>query len=186
MTTWNFTNIDNKHYLKYCFQNEYGFYRTGDLRKIYQDYGNKSNVHAIFAHTFNNWCRYWFMGPGLKRVNHKSETVNSFFRHMYQFLGKDIYRLFDPDDNSDCDICKFNISRIIQIYDDYFKVPEYHIQTSFYDSGYRPNVIHLEYPIQESNYVKPQPIPWEEKYKAIVYRKGHRGAISTWLSRWYV
>lgn len=187
MTTWKFTNIDNVHYLNYCFQNERGFYRTANLRTIYNDYANKSNIHAVFAQSYNNWCRYWFMGPGLKRVKHSSDIHNSFFRHLYQFLGADIYRQFDPDNNNDCEICKFNISRIIQIYDDYFKQPEYTIQEAYYVNPARePQIHYVEHLIQTANYVKPSYIPWEEKYKAIVYRKGHRGAISTYLSHWYI
>lgn len=184
MTTWNYTNIDNKHYLNYCFQNERGFYRTANLRTIYNDYANKSNIHAVFAQSFVNWCRYWFMGPGLKRINHSSDTVNSFFRHLYQFLGSDIYRRFDPDNNADCDICKFNISRIIQIYDDYFKVPEYHIQEGFYANPVKEPLIH--HLVNYQTFTPKQPVPYGEKYKLITYRKGHRGAISTFGYRWHI
>ena len=186
MTTWKYTNIDTQHYLNYCFLNEHGHYRTANLRDIYNKFAPHSNIHAVFVRSYNDWCKYWFMGPGLKRVkNH--ERHHSFFRHLYQFLGADIYRQFDPNNNNDCEICKFNISRIIQIYDDYFKQPEYTIHEAYYVNPARePQIHYVEHHIHEANYVKPSYIPWEEKYKAIVYKKGHRGAISTWLSHWYI
>lgn len=172
------THIDTLNFLNYWAQITPSKIRTANLRTAYHKFANFSGYHAPFVHIYLDYLNYWCHSThGITRIMNfitRREKMNlDVWRYVkfYDYISADYqsFKNLDATNNNDCDIAKVSIRDILKKYDELF--------------------INFEYPvssIQSATYVKPPYQPWEEKYKAITYQKGYRGAVSKWLSHWYI
>lgn len=170
--------MDRLNFLNYWAQLPGGIYRTANLRTIYNRYQNTSNLNSLWVHVYLDYLNYWVHSHRgssrfIKFINNRfaSDTIKFYHSKFMEYLILDdnSFSNLDPDSNADCDVAKTCIRDILKKYDQLFSNYAYPVAS-----------------IKTATYVKPPYQPWEEKYKVITYEKGHRGAVSKWLSHWYI